>query len=347
METINPHIDNPMDKNNLINIATNVLAKYNIQPLNITIIQSGGIKTVWKVSTDKGLLCLKRLKQTLDKALFSTNAQVFIKNSNGYVPSIIRDTDQNLIVSYNGELFVLYEWINGRDLNFGDPNDLREALLGLAKFHNSSKGYKAPTEAKISSKLGNTPSLYESMMNKFITWKEESKGYEDSCHQSYVKYVDGIIDICKLAIHYINNSSYKDMVKEGSQCVVLCHQDYGKGNAVLTDQGVCVIDLDGVTFDHPSRDLRKIIGKLSENKGIWQEKVISDILQTYQEVNPLDSSEKELLYIDLLYPHWFYGLVKNIFKNNKIISSSKIEKIAKLELSKVELLKSLLGTMKI
>jgi spore coat protein I len=38
---------------------------------------------------------------------------------------------------------------------------------------------------------------------------------------------------------------------------VLCHQDYGKGNALLTDEGVMVIDLDNVSFDLPARDLRK------------------------------------------------------------------------------------------
>ena len=52
--------------------------------------------------------------------------------------------------------------------------------------------------------------------------------------------------------------------------------------------------------------------------------------------------EKKVLFIDLLYPHWFYGLVKNIFKNNKLENSGKIEKIAKLELSKVPLLESLI-----
>jgi len=47
-----------------------------------------------------------------------------------------------------------------------------------------------------------------------------------------------------------------------------------------------------------------------------------------------------------MYPHWFFGLVKNIFKNNKSESPSKIEKTARLETSKVPLLAEKLRDIK-
>jgi spore coat protein I len=57
------------------------------------------------------------------------------------------------------------------------------------------------------------------------------------------------------------------MTMEGSDAPVLCHQDYGKGKRLTHSRGgVYVIDLDGVTFDLPSRDLRKIIGKNSRKQ---------------------------------------------------------------------------------
>ncbi|GAE88046.1 CotS family spore coat protein [Acetivibrio straminisolvens] len=338
---------NKIQNIDLNKLASYVLEGYEIEPQDISVVQSASIKTVWKIKTRDRDLCLKRLKQTLDKARFSVNAQDFIYNSGGNVPGIIRDKEGNLIHSFNDQLFVVYEWLYGRDLSFGNPDDLKAALHGLAKFHIASKGYVAPENAKVSSKLNKWPEHYKSMADNLSSWKEASMEKPASASiSSYLKYVDDMLDICHRAIELLNGSKYTELTDKDSKTIVLCHQDYGKGNALLTDNGVYVIDLDGVTWDHPGRDLRKIIGKLSENRGSWSLDEIEKILDWYSEINPLSPADRELIYIDLMYPHWFFGLVKNIFKNNKNESASKIEKIARLENSKVPLLTEKLRDIK-
>lgn len=323
-------------------LAMDVLKQYDIKPESISIIQSGSIKTVWKIKTNNELLCLKRLKQPFNKALFSVNAQIYIKNSGGNVPEIILNNNNQPIIQHNNQLFVMYEWLKGSDLDFQNQSDLASAIEGLAKFHTYSKGYSAPKGAQVSTKLGKWPNQYTSMRNKLISWKEEAKSHAESYYATYLKCVDLMIELSDLAIKELEKTSYETLVTEGSNSVVLCHQDYGKGNAIQTEEGVFVLDLDGVTYDLPVRDLRKIIGKYSENKGIWQESAIEGILKWYTNVNSMSNSEKKVLYVDLLFPHWFFGLVKNLFQNNKSLKSSEIERIAQLEQSKTSLLKKLL-----
>lgn len=327
----------------LTKLAQEVLAKYAIAPQNISIIQSGTIKTVWKVKTIDRTLCLKRLKQTLDKALFSVNAQIYIKNNGGNVPGIILDKNNQCIAQYNNQLFVVYEWLDGRDLNFSNPTDFKLALEGLAKFHISSKGYESAEQSRTSTKLGKWPDQYTSMRNKFIAWKEISgNNLSQSHYNSFFKVSDSMISIANMSLDFIQKSSYDNLISPGSKSIVLCHQDFGKGNAILVGNKIVVLDLDGVTFDLPARDLRKLIGKEAENKGRWQLENIENVYRMYTSANPLSSEEKRILCIDLLYPHWFYGLVKNLFQNNKPIKSSEIERMAKLEESKVSLLKSMI-----
>jgi spore coat protein I len=324
-------------------LAQEVLAKYAIIPQHISIIQSGTIKTVWKVKIIDKFLCLKRLKQTYDKALFSVNAQIYIKNNGGNVPGIILAKNNQPIIEHNNQLFVVYEWLEGRDLNFSNPVDFKYALEGLARFHISSKGYETAEESRTSTKLGKWPDQYTSMRNKFIAWKEISNNNLSQSHyNSFFKVSDSMISIANMAIDFIGKSTYDNLTSPGSSSIVLCHQDFGKGNAILAGDRVAVLDLDGVTFDLPARDLRKLIGKEAENKGRWQLESIENVYKVYNSVNPLSSEEKRILCIDLLYPHWFYGLVKNLFQNNKPIKSSEIERMAKLEESKVSLLKSLI-----
>ncbi|NLV51085.1 MAG: CotS family spore coat protein [Clostridiales bacterium] len=323
-------------------LALKVLREYRINPDELTIIQGGSVKTVWKFKYQGKLYCLKRLRQTLDKALFSVWAQIYIKNAGGNVPGVILNSGGEPIAQYNDQLFVVYEWLSGTDLNFSSPKHLSLALEGLAKFHCASKGYSAKEGARVSSKLGKWPSQYMSMKNKLTAWKEIARNGGSSQHKSYLNCVDSVIALADKAAYLLDRSGYSELSSGISSAPVLCHQDYGKGNALLTDEGVFVIDLDSVTFDLPSRDLRKIIGKISENKNRWDIKTIEDILSWYSNINAVTEYEKQVLYIDLLFPHWFFGLVKNQYDKLKDIKAAEIERITRLELSKLPVIKEVL-----
>lgn len=333
----------PAANENLDSLAANVLKNYAIIPQNITVIQSGTIKTVWKVKAADGLYCLKRLKQTYDKALFSVNAQIYIRKSGGNVPRIIPDKANQPIVQHDGQLFVLYEWLPGKDISFANPAELRLAITGLAGFHAASKGYKPVEDSRVSSKLARWPEQYNSMKTKLLAWKEAAKSSPTTpSNAAYLSCIDSIAGIASQAQELLEKTDYSSLTAESSPKIVLCHQDYGAGNAISTDKGVFVLDLDGVTFDLPVRDLRKIIGKLAAMNGRWDKGTINTITDIYSSVNSLSRKEKEILYVDLLFPHWFFGLVKNQFINNKPLKAVDIERIARLEQAKVPILLDML-----
>ncbi|MGI6667897.1 MAG: CotS family spore coat protein [Acetivibrionales bacterium] len=324
-------------------LAVEVLKEYGIIPENLALIQGGSIKTVWKLAAKKNRYCLKRLKQTYDKALFSVNAQIHIKNSGGKVPGVILNIHGRPITEYNGQLFVLYEWIDGNDLNFSNPADLKLAVQGLADFHVSTRDYVPDLQSRISTKLGRWPEQYASMRDRMAGWKEISlKKSALSCHASYLTYIEPVVSMANHAIDLLARSQYMALTGEGSRSIVLCHQDYGKGNALHANDGIYVLDLDGVTFDLPARDLRKIIGKNAENTGKWSPETILRILGWYTEKNPLNKDEIEVLFIDMIFPHWFFGLVKNLFQKGKPLKPSEIERIGRLEISKEKVLEKLL-----
>lgn len=312
-----------------------VLMQYDVNPESIQIVQQGGVKTVWKVLSGGKMICLKRLNKSPEKALFSVEAQKYIKSNGGYVPGVIENKSGEAITYFNSELFVLYEWIEGKQLNFGRQEDFKAAMEGLAHFHISSKGYSPPEEARVSTKLAKWPEQYRSMLGRLNEWKNISRPKAGTAvYDAYLKWVDQIIALGEKAIQYIEASHYSTLSAPGSPAVVLCHQDYGKGNALLTPKGICVLDLDGVTFELAARDLRKIILKTMENQGKWDEKTVADILAWYERVNMLSPDEKQMVYIDTLFPHSFFGAVKNQFQKNKPIKAESVEKIGSIEMSK-------------
>lgn len=327
----------------LDDIARAVLAQYNIGEVKIQVIQQGGIKTVWKVFSEKDTVCLKRLKQSNEKALFSVEAQKYIKANGGYVPSIILNKANEAITCFNNELFVLYEWVEGKQLDFSRQEDFAAAIEGLALFHRSAKGYEPPEQARVSTKLAKWPDQYRSMLKRMSEWKTISAQKAGTAvYDTYLKWVDRIIALGEKAISFIEDSNYDTLSCPGSPAVVLCHQDYGKGNALLTPEGICVLDLDGVTFELAARDLRKIILKTMENQGKWNAGLMADILAWYEKGNELSADEKKMVYIDSLFPHSFFGAVKNQFQKNKPVKCASIEKTGSIELSKEALLVGLI-----
>jgi spore coat protein I len=330
--------------NDLYELAKKILGEYDNTFLDISIIQGGGIKTVWKIKTSQKTLCLKRLRQTYDKVQFTVNAQIHIKSQGGNVPGVLINKKGEPIVQYNHQLFVLYEWLEGENLYFNKSSDLEAAIKGLAVFHIASKGYKHPEGSRESSKFGQWPDLYTSMKNRLEEWRYiASTNDSGASHNAYLNCADGVIDIADLTLEFLDKSQYKNLAIPDSNLKILCHQDFGVGNVISTSEGVIVLDLDSVTFDFLVRDLRKVIGKLAEKTGEFDAALMNTIIGWYSSVNPIDVEERKLLYIDLLFPHWFHGLVKNQYIKNKLISPSEIEEIAQFEKDKFLKLKELLN----
>jgi spore coat protein I len=326
----------------LVGLAEEVLSSYGVIPEQISVIQDKRKKTLWSFTHNGQRMCLKRLRHTLDKALFSVYAQLHILNNGGNVPEVYLNLDGHAITIYQEELFVLYGWIDGRDLNFGNPADLSLAVKGLAKMHSASIGYLPPEGSRVSSKLGKWPEQYQSMRDKLAEWMEWStQDQKHPVYACYLKYADQMVEMAGRAIDAIQNSDYGGITSGQAQQYPLCHQDYGSGNALLAGRDVYVLDLDGVTHDLVIRDLRKIIGKQMEDGTGWNRERINAILESYQEINKLSAEEKEILNIDLLFPHWFFAEVKNLFKKNKMVEAKKIERAAAFELSKYEVLQNL------
>jgi spore coat protein I len=331
------------DSTNYSELGRKVLLEYNITPQNLQTLQSKGLKTLWKFTYNGTTLCLKRLKHSFEEALFSVNAQIYILNNGGKVPKIYPNSKGSPITLFNEQLFVLYSWVDGRDMNLENPKDLALALQALSKFHIDSIGYEPPATAIISSKLGKWPTQYESMKNRMLKIKELCiQTPNNASFSTYLKLVDPIIEICNKTINLINNSPYSALCSITQKESCLCHQDFGTGNVMLSKEGSTVIDLDGVTYDLPIRDLRKIIGKSMMKSQNCNINAFESILKYYETNNTLSPEQKKVLKIDLMFPHWFFGLVKTLHKNPKPIGSDKISSVSRFEQNKFSILKTLL-----
>lgn len=326
----------------LTQLATDVLKNYDITGKTLKVIQSGTIKTVWKVEGTDGSYCLKRLNKPMEVAQFTINAQKYIHENGGLVASVYDNKKGEPITEYNGQLFVLYQWLPGRNVILTKPADLKITIQGIAKFHQKTRGYQPPGSSRISSKLGRWPEHYRSMRERLVAWKSAAGG-KGAFYKLFRENADKYIAMALEAEELLGKSVYTEWVKKLEKSPIMTHQDYGEGNCLAASEGVYILDLDGLTYDLPIRDLRKMVNQRMANRGSWDKDLLHRMVTWYKEANPLSDEELRVLYIDLWFPHQFHDTSKNVFLKGKPGDAGKLREALRIETSKVPILRPLLG----
>lgn len=314
-----------------------------LEIFKIEVIQDGEIKTIWKIETSAGIACLKRIRKSIPIVKFTTAAQAYLSAKGALVADIIPTKDNQLFFIHEGYALVLYSWINGSDLEMEEVEE--HAFLGikgLAQFHKDSVGFVPPTDCDTYDRMGVWPDHYKKMLEEMKKWKVESTKQTNPFNLAYINIADEMIEMADQAVQLLQASCYSKWIKEIGEYGYMCHQDYGKGNALQTEKGVYVLDLDNLTYDIPIRDVRKLITKRLEEIESWKLADLERLVSCYESVLPLTEEQRKIIYIDMLFPHNFYGTVKNPFKKGKVGEEKKLLKSYQIEMEKLPVLQQVL-----
>ncbi len=311
----------PEMQEKLIKIAQLLLPNWELNVQSVEVIQGGQMTLVWKLMTGEGPKCLKRILRPEKKAVFSIHAQDYLAKKGMRVPGIIPNKDGNLYTKHGPFLFVVYEWIEGRPFELTVPEDLQWMMKGLADYHTESIGYVPPPLAPVFSKLGKWPKHYIKRCQQMETWKLiAERSPDDPFCQLYLNEIDPYIASGKETLKKLQESYYPEWVRHCKKQPNLCHQDYGTGNTLLSEEQIWIIDLDTTTFDLPIRDLRKVIIPLMGDTGTWDQALFDLMLAAYEENAPLTPEQKNVMYIDMLFPYELYETVSERFgRKNDIL----------------------------
>lgn len=329
----------------LLELGKRLMAEHypDIAVRHIIVIQEGGIKTIWKLETSIGTVCLKRIRKTIPIVKFTTAAQAYLAAKGALVASIVPTKEDQLFFVHEEYALVLYEWIEGKDMEMDKEwEHLLSAVKGIAQFHQDSVGFIPPLDCETYDRMGVWPSHYAKMCEEMTQWKALADQKSTVFHQAYSQTAGEMIPLAHQAIALLQASDYSEWVTSIGKHGYLCHQDYGKGNALQTDCGVYILDLDNLTYDIPLRDVRKLITKRMEKMEQWNVQELEEIIDCYSSVLPLSKAQRSILYIDLLYPHKFYGYVKNPFKKKEAGEVKKLMESYQMELEKLPIIKKLL-----
>ena len=297
-------------------LASEVLIHYDfsVQSMQVVTTKSDKGGAIWKIETSSGPKSLKLLHRRPTRSLFSLGAQEYLVEVQGArVPAIIKTKDGNNYVEAGGKLWFVAEWIESLTPVSKDLEGAKLLCNALGEFHRLSKGYEPPKQAEMATRLHKWPRNYEKTIVKMDWFRTIAHAYQEMPASSHLlDAIDLFEQQAIRSLERLNQSSYLKLVKEGNANWGLVHQDYGWSNGQMGANGMWIIDLDGVAFDLPIRDLRKLISGTMADEYRWDTTWVREMIKAYHEANPINAQLYEILMIDLSLPNEFYKNIKEV-----------------------------------
>ncbi|MDF2505242.1 CotS family spore coat protein [Clostridium sp.] len=273
---------------------------------------------VYYLKTNKGNKCLKKIDYGIQKLLFvySAKEHLISKGFTG-IDRYCLNIEGNPYALVNEDIYTLSGWIEGRECNFHEDEDLISASQTLAVLHEKSKGYEPPENSKLKTDLGRWPHLMEKRVKSFEKMRDmaRKKGNKAQFDLNYIKSYDFFKQIGLKAINILNTSEYMNLCKKTEDEKGFCHHDYTYHNIIIDNKDeVNVIDFDYCKREIRVYDLSNYMIKVLKRCD-WDIQHAKLIIDAYNKVSPLEESEYRVLFAFLLFPQRFWRLCNRFYYN--------------------------------
>lgn len=275
-------------------------------------------KGVYYLKTNKGERCLKKINYGPQKLLFVYGAKEhLIKNGFENVDRYFLNIDGEPYALVNEDLYTLSEWLDGRECDFHNIEEVKLAAKNLAMLHEASKGYDPPENSKLKSDLGRWPHLMAKRIKSLDKMRDmiRKKSNKSSFDMLYLKSMEFYKEMGKKALATLEESAYYELCAIAEKDKSLCHHDYTYHNIILNNQNdVHVIDFDYCKREVRTFDISNFMIKVLKRVD-WDIQFAKEILESYDAVSKLDREEYKVLYAYLQFPQRYWRLANRYYYN--------------------------------
>lgn len=269
------------------------------------------IRKIWRVETNTGYQYIKKSKLTPVELQFIFEALEYLYARS--FPGILRlavSKQGSPFAAYQGELYILTDWVFSREVDFGILMDLKQAARFLAEFHYYSEGFSPQTIIPSRTAWLDWPTkmaLRLQQLNDFRA-KALAEAGDSAFSRLYLSYHDFYRRQAEAAYQALLNSPYYEVASAAAAAGSFCHHDYSGRNLLRTfDNRLILVDFDYSLLDLRIHDLINLIVRNLKHSR-WDPAVCRFILKEYQQVLPLTEAEIEVMRILLIWPHDFWQM---------------------------------------
>lgn len=273
---------------------------------------------VYLLKTNKGNKCLKKINYGIQKLVFVYAAKEHLIN-NGF-NSLDRhclNSEGNPYAIVNEDVYTLSDWINGRECDFKNKDEIYDATKKLAQLHISSKGYEPPENSKLKTDLGRWPYLMEKRIKSLDKMRDmcRKQSNKKDFDFNYLKFMEFNKALGKRALRVLSTSEYANLCAIAEDERSFCHHDFTYNNIIIDEnENYNVIDFDYCKREIRAFDISNFMIKVLKRVQ-WDIDYCKLILNAYNEVSQLSEGEYRVIFAFLLFPQRFWRLSNRYYYN--------------------------------
>ncbi|MGI6586316.1 MAG: CotS family spore coat protein [Lutisporaceae bacterium] len=278
------------------------------------------VRSVYRIVTDKGFYCLKKLKFSIEDMDFIFAAMKHLKGKGfNSAFNIVKQENGDDYISFKGGKYFLTEWMDGRECDFQNPVDLDAAIEVLARLHNASEGFNPAVCPSDRCWYGKWPEYFSKRVEEMKQMKEQvlERPEKNEVDRIFLDYVDMCINDGEEAMQILSKTGYKSLSEEAAVKKSFIHHDFVHHNIIHTFDGrIYVVDFDYCIMDIRMHDVGSLILR-NMKKTNWDTDKALDILESYDRRNPIKSGELKVLIPFFLFPQDFRMISRQYYIEKK------------------------------
>lgn len=310
-------------------IVYSVLDNYSFEVINCTRVRSS-----YKIETTTGDVCLKLMRHGRTKP---NNGSILVQElvEAGFLNVVryYKTKDDKFYVRHKKLLFYVVEWIEGKECDLDNIEEVLGCIKLLAQFHLATNNIDT-NRFKLKNNLKNWPKIFNENLRDLEKYERiiNNKKIKSGFDLSYYNCIENMYHRGMTALNFLNTSDYYKLSKQSNKNKTLCHASFYYQNIMKKDEIYYIIDLDRVDIDLHVNDLAKLIVRLMFKSSYkWDFNKAKIFIEAYTSINKLSKSELEVMLSLIIFPYKFCKLGKKRYTKNKAWDEPKyMHKLTKL-----------------
>ncbi|HHT62378.1 MAG: CotS family spore coat protein [Bacillota bacterium] len=289
-----------------------ILAYWGESPREVEI-----VRDIFRIRTDNGVRCLKKSNKNLDRVLFMMDAMDYVQGQGfSNLARCYPTQNKEMAVTYQGSVYYLQQWLEGRELDYHNLEDMVLAAEVLGRFHRASIGFIPHPGYQAKNKLGKWPKKLRERtadLRKYLSLARDrlvSGGFEEIL----LKHGNWLLYHAEKSIERLSQSHYQDLVDEARDWGGLVHGDTASRNFIRQGKNIFMIDFDAIALDIFVTDLWRLLRR-TLSRGRWEPAAAEQILNAYHNYVPIEPRHKEVLGAFLQFPEIPWRIINKYFQN--------------------------------
>ena len=240
--------------------------------------------------------------------------------------------DTVLAADVDGTMYYAREYIEGRECETKNREDLMTAMRAIARFHACMSRYEreVPEGMRISQDMLVLEYEKHNRELKKVRNYVRNKKSKNEFEMIFMKSYEGFLEKAEEATGLLHEQMQSLSGEEQAKLEGVCHGDFNQHNIVFAKGKAWITNFEAAVYDVMVRDVANFLRKIME-KYNWNIALATDMINAYEKERKLSDAEREQLYIRLSYPEKFWKIANHYYNSNKAwVSGRNIEKLNKV-----------------